>query len=247
MFEIYANRPSLIPEKNDDDEELEQEESVRENLIIEHRDGSWKLFARICSTLSVFCYQAAMFYAQLILAQYVFECNAKGVCVMNPIVGNRSTWLVMEMACFYLYLIATMFYIIWRALASACFETGGEKGSDMYKALTDFISYSAINLTWFAINFVMVTMPLLSILLLQGDDMVNPEASGSYEPLIWILWGMHMVAFGLQRRIYEPSKESAESAQDYLDTNFDRDDAFQLGNSLGVDSVHDHQKITRKN
>ena len=64
----------------------------------------------------------------------------------------------------------------------------------MYKRLTDFISYSSINLTWFTINFVMVTMPPLSIFLLQGDKMVNSEATDSYEPLIWILWGMHVVS-----------------------------------------------------
>ena len=145
-----------------------------------------------------------MFYAQLILAHYIFRCDAKGNCVMNPIVGNKTTWLVMEMACFYLYMLATVFYIIWRTLRSTCCETGEEK-SDMYKALTDFINYSAINLTWFAINFVMVTMPLVSIVLLQGDYMVNPEASGSYESLVWILWGMHVVAFLFKMRIYEPS------------------------------------------
>ena len=123
---------------------------------------------------------------------------------MNPIVGNKTTWLVMEMACFYLYVIATVFYIIWQTISNTIYETGDEV-SDMYKALTDFISYSTINLTWFAINFVMVIMPLLSIFLLQADNMVNPGAKGSYEPLIWTLWAMHVLAFGLQRRIYESS------------------------------------------
>lgn len=102
----------------------------------------------------------------------------------------------METACFYLYVLATVFYIAYRTLNGTCCKTGEEE-ADMYKGLTDFISYSSINLTWFSINFVMVTMPPLSLFFLQEDKMVNSQASGSYKPLIWILWGMHLLAFAL--------------------------------------------------
>lgn len=84
---------------------------------------------------------------------------------MMPIEGIRTTWLVIETSCFYLYLMAAVFYIMWRGAYSACCQTGGED-SDMYKALTDFIGYSSINLTWFSFNFVLVCMPPLCMFVL---------------------------------------------------------------------------------
>lgn len=63
-------------------------------------------------------------------------------------------------------MFATIFYIMWRMCYSTCLEDGLEE-ADMYKALTDFISYSSINLTWFAFNFVCVTMPPLCIYMLN--------------------------------------------------------------------------------
>ena len=84
---------------------------------------------------------------------------------MMPIEGIRTTWLVIETSCFYLYLMAAVFYILWRGVFSSCCETGTE-ASDMYKALTDYIRYSSINLTWFSFNFVLISMPPLCMFVL---------------------------------------------------------------------------------
>jgi len=70
-------------------------------------------------------------------------------------------WLIIETACFYLYMIATMIYIFFRQMQSACCDA--IQVSDMKKALSDFIYYSANNLTWFAFNFVLCTMPAICI------------------------------------------------------------------------------------
>jgi len=32
-------------------------------IRVSHRDGSWKIFGRLCNTMSVFFYQGTVFYA----------------------------------------------------------------------------------------------------------------------------------------------------------------------------------------
>jgi len=76
LIEAYCNRPSAVPEKKTESET--QEELEIEQLKIYHRDGSWKLFARICSTISVFAYQGTVFYAQLCLASHLLVMTADG-------------------------------------------------------------------------------------------------------------------------------------------------------------------------
>ena len=75
-------------------------------------------------------------------------------------------WLLIETACFYLYVTSAILFVLWRQLISVCARS--VEISDMYKSLTDFIVYSAHNLTWFAINFVCCTMPLVCLFLLVG-------------------------------------------------------------------------------
>lgn len=52
-----------------------------------------------------------------------------------------------------MYVLSACFYIAGRMIISACFGKANEP-SDMNKAVTDFIVYANINLTWFAFNFV---------------------------------------------------------------------------------------------
>ena len=74
---------------------------------------------------------------------------------------------MIETATFYLYMFATVFYIAGMALIRT-FESANVV-SDARKAVLDFISYAAINLTWFALNFVLCTMPPLCIFVLQHN------------------------------------------------------------------------------
>ena len=82
-------------------------------MRIANRDGSWKLFSRICNTLSVFIYQGTVFYAQLVLADAVFSCDDNGSCVVMPLQGNKMVWLLIETCCFYTYVFAAVAYIAW--------------------------------------------------------------------------------------------------------------------------------------
>jgi len=46
--------------------------------------------------------------------------GASGEYQFKPITGNRMTWLMLETACFYTYMVAAMTYILIRSLMSAC-------------------------------------------------------------------------------------------------------------------------------
>jgi len=64
----------------------------------------------------------------------------------------------------------------------------------MYKALTDYITYSSYNLTWFALNFVCCLMPPLCIFALEGSNYFE-DRSQTFLPIIYVLWAMHVLCF----------------------------------------------------
>ena len=73
----------------------------------------------------------------------------------------------------------------------------------MSKALHDFISYAAINLTWFAFNFVLCVVPPLCIWFQNPDLHFNSTTnSQSYEIIMYIIWGMNCLHFMFTIRIY---------------------------------------------
>ena len=74
-------------------------------------------------------------------------------------------WLVIETATFYLYMLATVAYIGGMTIIRAFEASNGV--SDAKKAMLDFIKYASVNLTWFALNFVLCTMPPVCIFVLQ--------------------------------------------------------------------------------
>ena len=92
----------------------------------------------------------------------------------------------------------------------------------MKKVLTDFITYSSNNLTWFAFNFVLVTMPPVCILL-DDQDLWFAGKTSSYFKIIYTLWGMHILAFICQIFIY---KRSPKDKADIV-AHFDKDDQFR--------------------
>ena len=123
IIEGIANRPSEIPDAKDSDAESKLQDS-HASLKVLHRDGSWKLFSRILSTLSVFIYQGTVFYAQMVLATEMINCDSTGACHYVPIRGNTQVWLILETLCFYSYLFATVVYIAWRMLSGVCSKAG---------------------------------------------------------------------------------------------------------------------------
>jgi hypothetical protein len=101
--------------------------------------------------------------------------------------------------CFYSYVLATIVYIMYRMLKGVCAKA--DRDSDMSKAMHDFIEYAAINLTWFAFNFVLCVLPPLCMLV-QSNDLEIKGKTQSYAILLYILWGMNCLHFMFTIRIY---------------------------------------------
>jgi len=117
-------------------------------------------------TFTVFCYQGAIFYVQLEVYNNMTVCDAESCWLQSP-TNVFSVWLYIEIYCFYLYMASTVFYIAYHQLVEGvCFRKESDE-SDMTKTITDFLVYAKDNLTWFAFNFVMVTMPLVCLLMLN--------------------------------------------------------------------------------
>ena len=92
----------------------------------------------------------------------------------------------------------------------------------------DVIGYSAINLTWNAYNFILITMPIIC-LLFEEYTLHKPYKEESYLVIIWILWGTHLVSAMCQFRINHRVPE------DHPPANFDKDDSMKLYKSEGPD------------
>ena len=75
-------------------------------MIIEHRDGKWKLGARFCDSLSAFIYQGAIFHAQV-------SCYKENNWhPMTPPDSAEGVWIWIEMYCFYIYIFAIARFIV---------------------------------------------------------------------------------------------------------------------------------------
>ena len=108
-----------------------------------------------------------------------------------------------------MYVLSAAFYIAGRMMISSCFGKANEP-SDMNKAVTDFIVYANINLTWFAFNFVLITLPPLCLYAYNFDGLGNINMLDSYEGIMYTLWIMHMITFAMKARIYYPKLREAD-------------------------------------
>ena len=124
-------------------------------------------------------------------------------------------WLLLETCCFYVYVFAAVAYIAWMMLRGAC-ETA-DPHSDRLKAITDFLTYASINLTWFALNFVLSIMAPICIFWLQSSELELEDKEGSYMPIMYTLWGIHFIAFVFKLRVYkyEPYNEKLSNDDDF--------------------------------
>ena len=137
----------------------------------------------------------------MVLADELIDCSA-GVCHVKTIKGNRTIWLLIETSCFYMYVLSAAFYIAGMMIVSTCFEKANLP-SDMNKAVTDFIVYADINLTWFAFNFVQITLPPLCLYAYNFDAPGDFNLRESYEGIMYTLWITHMICFAMKTRIYK--------------------------------------------
>ena len=100
-------------------------------------------------------------------------------------------------------MFATVVYIAGLALVRTCGRTA--QISDFKKAVSDFVSYAAINLTWFALNFVLCVMPPICIFVLQRKTggLTLDGKNGSFEPNMYLIWAIHVITFLPKMRIFK--------------------------------------------
>lgn len=118
-----------------------------------------------------------------------------------------------------------MAYIVSRTMYSVIAEPPLAK-SDMYKALTDFIAYADINLTWFALNFVICTMPAVAIYGLGDFAPIVDDAQGSYIPVMLTMWATHIISFAAQLRIYDVDQKDVLESESQVAAS-ENDDGFK--------------------
>ena len=121
-----------------------------------------------------------------------------------------------------------MVYTAGVMLASTC--RPAKQISDYKKAVLDHLSYAAINLTWFSLNFVLVTMPPICVFLLQEHiEMGTMDGeTGSHYPIMLVIWLGHMLTFMVKLRIYKIKDKETQ-----VENN---DDDFQRPSDGKVDT-----------
>jgi len=207
MISWATSLPSQVP-----DHEEDKDESVYKVSLRDVRKGS---FGKICDTIGMFLYQAAVF-----LAQYTIYFSVESQ--MN-LVGPRYVWLLIEMGSFYCYLGATAVYIAYFQIRSFI---KNEENSDINKQITDFITYANINLTWFAFSFVLLLLPLMLIGIDHEDHsyQINDNIAGgkSYCKLMYAIFFMHLIQFVMNHAIFYTV---ADPDDDFVNANQVQEDA----------------------
>ena len=186
------------------------------------------IFSRFCNTVSVYLYQATVFYTQMVLVEELVDCSDPERCTLRGVYGNRMTWLVIETSAFYLYALATVIYIAAHMIKGAC-ETP-DPHSDRAKAMSDFIVYTSMNLTWFALNFVLVTMPPLCIFWLNKyDSLVRKRFEGTYAPIMYLTWLTNITILVSKRRVISIKNMGIGQLNeaDIIESSFGKDDSFK--------------------
>ena len=185
MLSGFANIDSKMDFEEDKSVESTKEEVRLQKEKLRHRDGVWKIGSRICDTLSVFFYSSVIFYVQMSVYNNQTICDSDG-CSLAPPDNSYMVWLYIEVYCFYIYMIAGVFFIIFHQLMGGVCVGRESEESDMRKTITDFIEYQRDNLIWFAFNLVMIFMPLICIFILnpRAENLDIEGAEMSYISLL---------------------------------------------------------------
>ena len=81
----------------------------------------------------------------------------------------------------------------------------------MSKTITDFIRYADHNMTWFALNIVLIFMPIacMSFLNKKAQGLDRPGSDMSYSILLICVCIANCIQFALRPRIYKHEKRTA--------------------------------------
>mmetsp|Transcript_9656 Transcript_9656/g.11887 ORF Transcript_9656/g.11887 Transcript_9656/m.11887 type:complete len:268 (-) Transcript_9656:1415-2218(-) len=194
---------SINPEDENKNGKIDYEEVASAELRRRHRDSIWKISARVFDTISVFFYQGAVFYVQLNVYENQSICKPSGRCFLDAPKNSYMIWLYIEIYCFYGYLASAIFYTIFHMLVSGIICKKKTTKSDMNKTYTDFLTYAYGNLVWFAMNFVLVFMPIICMVLLNttAHNLDIESAKSSYSPLMISVATVNLIQFILRPNI----------------------------------------------
>ena len=108
---------------------------------------------KMCDTISIFQYQATIFYAQWYQMQSSEMTKLSGI----------NVWFIIEIVSFYGYILAAILFILENQIKSSLGWLNKEYIRDRYK--TDFIVYHRREIDWFAFILIlfMANMALIYI------------------------------------------------------------------------------------
>ena len=147
----------------------------------------------------------------------------------DHLVGAEAIWVIIETFTFYIYMGAAVVFIFQFQMKSLIFNT---PNSDISKSVKDFLSYSAINLTWYSMNFCLVGLPpvLIFVMNTAHHGQTFEDRDGSYQKLMYWIWGIHIFQFCFNSRIYVLKHSKEDDKDDYQS-------ASVLGTSNIMDSL----------
>ena len=89
--------------------------------------------------------------------------------------------------------------------------------SDISKSVKDFITYASLNLTWYSFNFALTIVPPVLIFGMDTDHagIKFEDRNGSYEHLMYWIWGIHIFQFFFNSKIYVLKMQRAHGDDDY--------------------------------
>lgn len=92
-------------------------------------------------------------------------------------------------------MLSSCVFIIYHQFVNGICCKKTDSKSDMNKAISDFITYAYSNLIWFAFNFVLVFMPVVTILVInpKSEALDRQEAKISYVILLGIVTGVNLL------------------------------------------------------
>lgn len=109
--------------------------------------------------------------------QYSFteDLTGEGVEIQNAVknMAPIRDWLIIELFCFYVYLHATVLFIMHHQITN-WYSKKPNSISDIDKTKTDFILYRKRSLVWFALNFVLAAMPLIIVGIVYNRHTLEP-------------------------------------------------------------------------
>ena len=85
-------------------------------------------------------------------------------------------------------------------------------------------------MTWFALNFVLCTMPPICIFWLNSyDDLIRKRFDGTYAPIMYLTWITNLITLFCRNRIIKVNNMGIGQLNeaDIIESSFGKDEAFQ--------------------